>query len=76
LNVRRVKGIKYTEIHTPEQLMPEPTALEFELAIEKLHRSPVTDKIPAQLTKAGSRTIHCKIHKLITSLLNNEELRE
>jgi hypothetical protein len=35
----------------------EPSAFEVEMAIEKLkrHKSPGTDKIPAQLTKAGGR---------------------
>ena len=35
--------------------MPEPSAFEVELAIEKLksHKSPSTDQIPAELIKAG-----------------------
>ena len=35
--------------------MPEPSAFEIELAIEKLksHKSPGTDQIAAELTKAG-----------------------
>ena len=39
--------------------MPEPSALEVELAIEKLksHKSPGIDQIPAELIKAGGRTI-------------------
>ena len=40
--------------------MPEPSAFEFELAIEKLrsHKSPGIDQIPAELIKAGGRTLH------------------
>jgi len=40
-----------------EPLVREPSAFEFEMAIEKLkrHKSPGTDKIPAQLTKAAGR---------------------
>jgi hypothetical protein len=36
------------------KLVPEPSALEVELAIEKLkrHKSPGTDQIPAELIKA------------------------
>jgi len=48
---------------------------EIELAIEKLksHKSPGTDQISAELIKAGSRTIHYEIHKLIISIWNKEE---
>ena len=44
-----------TEIHTAEPLVPELSAFEVELAIEKLkrHKSPGTDRIPAELIKAG-----------------------
>ena len=58
--------------------MPEPSAFEVELAIEKLktHKSPGIDQIPAKLIKAGGRTIRCAIHKLIISIWNKEELPE
>ena len=36
LNVHGVKGVRQTEIHTAEPLVSEPSAFEFELAIEKL----------------------------------------
>jgi hypothetical protein len=44
-----------------------------EMPIEELkgHRSPGIDQIPAELIKAGSRTI-----KLIISIWNEEELPE
>ena len=42
----------------------------------KRHKSPGTDQIPPELIKAGGRTIHYKIHKLIISILNKEELPE
>jgi hypothetical protein len=35
LNVHGAKDIRQAEIHTAEPLVPEPSALEFELAIEK-----------------------------------------
>jgi len=40
------------------------------LAIGKLksHKLPGIDKIPAELIKAGSKTIRCEIHKLIISI--------
>ena len=58
--------------------MPEPSAFEVELAIEKLknHKSPGIDQIPAELIKAGGRTIRCVIHKLIISIWNKKELPE
>jgi len=34
------------------------------------------DQISAELIKAGGRTIRSEIHKLISSLWNEEELRE
>ena len=41
--------------YTAEPLVPEPSALEAELAIEKLksHKSPGIDQIPAELLKQG-----------------------
>ena len=41
--------------HTAEPLVPESSAFEFELAIEKLisHKSPGIDQIPAELIKAS-----------------------
>jgi hypothetical protein len=52
--------------------------LEVELAIEKLksHKSQGIDQIPAEIIKAGSRTICCAIHKLIIAISNKEELPE
>ena len=58
--------------------MPEPSANGFELAIEKLksHISPGTDQIPAEIIKAGGRTIRSEIHKLIISIWNKKKLPE
>jgi len=58
--------------------VPEPSAFEVELAIQKLksHKSPGIDQIPAELIKSGGRTICCAIHKLIISVCNKEELPE
>jgi len=67
LNIHEFNDVEQTEIHTAEPLVPEPSAFEFELAIEKLqsHKSPGTDQIPAELIKARGRTICYWIHKLI-----------
>jgi hypothetical protein len=49
--------------------VPEPSAFEFELAIEKLKSriTPAVDQIPGVLIKAGGRTFRYEIHKLINS---------
>jgi hypothetical protein len=78
LNVDGVNDVRQAEIHTAELLVPEPSVSEIELAIEKLksHKSPGIPQIPAELIKAGGRTISCEIHKLIISIWNKEELPE
>ena len=55
--------------------MPEPSAFECEMAIEKLksHKSPGIDQIPAETIKAGSRTFRSEIHKFINSIWNEKE---
>ena len=58
--------------------MPELSGFEVETAIETLqgHKSPGIDQIPAELIKAGGRTIHSVVHKLVNSLRNKQELPE
>ena len=72
-----VKDIRQADIHKLGPLVPKPIAFEFELAIEKLknYRSPGFDQIPAEVFKAGCRTICCEIHKLI-SVWNKEEISD
>jgi len=55
LKVHGVNDVRQTEIHTAEPLIPEPSAFEFDLAIEKLktHKSPGSDQIPTELITAG-----------------------
>jgi len=76
LIVNGVCDARQTEIHTAELLVPEPSAFEVDMAIEELksHKSPNNDQIPAELIKAGCRTICYEIHKLIICIFNNEEL--
>jgi hypothetical protein len=78
LNVHGVNYTRQTEIHTAEPLAPESSAFEVDLAIEELksHKSPVIEQIPAELIKVRCRTIRSKIHKLIISIWNKEELPE
>jgi len=49
--VHGVKDVGRAEVHTVELLVTEPSAAEFELAIDKLksHKSPGIDQIPAEL---------------------------
>jgi len=77
-NVHGVKDVGQAEIHTAQPLVPEPSTSEVELAIDKLksHKSPGTDQIPAELIKAGDRTICLEIRKLITSIWKKEKLPE
>ena len=53
-------------------------ASEVEFTVDKLksHKSPGIDQIPAELIKAGGRTICLEIRKLITSIWKKEELAE
>jgi len=76
--VHGIKDVGQAEIHTAEPLVPEPSASEVELAIDKLksHKSPGVDQIPAELIKAGGRTICLEIHKHITSIWKKEKLPE
>jgi hypothetical protein len=62
LNVHGDSDVRQTEIHTT--LVPEPSAFEVAMAIEKLNRykSPGNDQIPAELITAGGKTIRPEIH--------------
>jgi len=74
LNVHAVNDVGQTEIHAAEPLVPEPSAFEVEMATENLkgHKSPGMEQIPAELTKAGGRTIASEIHELLNSFWNKE----
>jgi hypothetical protein len=47
--------------------VPELSAFEFEMAVEKLrrHKSPGVDQIPTEVIKAGGRIICSEIPKLL-----------
>jgi hypothetical protein len=67
LNVLGFSDVRRNELHTAEPLVPEPSAFEVELAIEKLKRdvSPGIDQIPAELIKAGGRHFVLRSIKLL-----------
>ena len=73
-----IRGVGQTELHTAQPLVPEPSAIEFGLAIEKLksHKPSGIDQILAELIKAGGRTICSEIYKRIISIWNKEKLPE
>jgi hypothetical protein len=64
------------DIHWAEPLVPEPSLVKLETAIEKLrsYKSPGTDQIPAELIKGEGEKLCSEIHKLICSIWNKEEL--
>jgi len=66
-NEHGVKQAGQAEIHTAEPLVPESSAFEFELAFGKLksHKSPGIDQLPAELNKAGVRTINWRFKNLL-----------
>ena len=70
--------VRQREIQTAEPPVPEPSAFDFEMAIEKLkrHKSPGIDGTPADLIKARGRAIRSEINILINSSWNKEELPE
>jgi len=55
MNIYVVNDVTKTEIHTAKPLVPESSASDIELAIEKLksHKPPGIDQIPAEMIKAG-----------------------
>jgi hypothetical protein len=77
-NVHGVKDVGQVEIHTAEPVVPDPSASDVELAVDKLksHKSPGIDQIPAELIKIVGRTLCLEIHKLITSIWKKEKLSE
>ena len=77
LYVHEVIG-RQTEIHTSDPLVPEPSTVDVVTAMKKLkrHKSLGIDQIPADLIKAGSRTLHSEIQKLLNSVWKKEEMPE
>jgi hypothetical protein len=67
LNVHGVNDVTQTKIRTDKPLVPEPSAFECEMAIEKQKRYKPsgTDQVSAESIQAGSRTMRSEIHKLI-----------
>jgi hypothetical protein len=64
------------DIQTAEQLFPEPSLIEVEIAIGKLksYKSAGTDHILAELIKVEGRKLYSEICRLTCSIWNKEEL--
>ena len=67
LNAHRANDVRQAEIHTAEPLVPELSAFEDEMAIEKLkrHKSPGIDQIPSEFIEAEDGTFRSEIHILL-----------
>ena len=54
-------------VHKAEPLVPEPSAFEFEMDIQKLkrHKSPGIDQIPSEFIEAEDGTFRSEIHILL-----------
>jgi hypothetical protein len=75
LDVKRLGGVRQTEMHTAEPFVPEPSASEVEVVIGKLksYKYPGVDQIPTEITQAGGEISRSEIHKLIKLIWNKEE---
>jgi hypothetical protein len=62
LNIYRVSDVRLIEIHIADLLVPDPSPLEFEIAIAKLKLFKY--QLPAELIQAGDELLRSKIHKL------------
>jgi hypothetical protein len=58
-NAHGDNDIRPREICTNEPMVPDPNYFDSEIAVEKIkrHKSPGTDQIPAELIKAGGKTM-------------------
>ena len=77
-NVHGADDVRQRVIYTAKPLVPEPSAFDIGMAIEKLkrYRSSGSHQIPAELIASWCRTVRSEIHKLINSIWNKEELPE
>jgi hypothetical protein len=65
-----VNDVRQTEIHTTEQLVPQPSSSEVQILIVKFKRykSTFSDQILAELIQAGGNTLRSEIQKITTSI--------
>ena len=70
LNVHKDNDVGEIEIQTAEPLIPHPTLLEDEIAVEKLkkYKYPGIDQIPAELIQNGGNSLLTEIYKLVLAI--------
>jgi hypothetical protein len=78
LNVHEVHNVKQKDIHEAHPLVSEYPLVKVEIANGNLrsYKSLGTEKIPAEVIKAGCEILCSVIQKLIRSTWNEEELPE
>lgn len=61
---------RQTQIRTAEPLVPEPSGVEFEMAIEYLERYKPSclDYIPAEVIQSGGRALGSELRELVTAV--------
>jgi hypothetical protein len=71
LNVHDISAPRQIEVHAVEKLVPGPSHLAVETAIEKVKKSKsrCSDQISAELIQVGSETLLSEIHKNISRKL-------
>jgi hypothetical protein len=76
--VHTISDVGKVEIHVAEPLVPYPSSFEVYIGIAKLkkYKSLGNDQIPAELTEGGGETLLSKVHTLINSIWNKEELSD
>jgi hypothetical protein len=76
LFVGRVNGVRWSNLHGTEPLVPVSSKFEVDTAVDKWKRykSLSVHQILALSIQAGGRTLHSEIHKLRNSAWNKEEL--
>ncbi|PSN38555.1 hypothetical protein C0J52_14819 [Blattella germanica] len=76
LNVHGEEENEENNVQTAEVLVEEPSAIEVEIAIEKLkmYKASGIDGIPAELIKSGGEKLREKIHRLLSLIWKQETL--
>ena len=76
MNVHGEEEIEENNVQTAEVLVEEPSAIEVEIAIEKLkmYKASGIDGIPAELIKSGGEKLREKIHRLLSLIWKQETL--
>jgi hypothetical protein len=77
LNVHKISDVGQIEINTAESLLPDTIPFEIWNSTAKLEKCkwPGNDQIPSELIQAVGKTLLYAIHELVSSILNEKELR-